>query len=324
MANMIKWEWFETVYDVATGTYQMSTDYSSNSLSLDSSSYAGFSDCSITPLFGKQGYLAPERSFSEDKIPQIDGSILRQINVEARKIDLPFLFKAPDYVTLVNFTRYITRILMSAKERGRLSFSISGNDRVLNCVYAGGMSGDDGDDGQFVVWSKMILSFIAHDPYYYDKEETSFTRQLENNGVAFIASTPAQFLPFTTTTLSPSSIDEDVVIYNDEGIDIYPIWTINGPVTGNFTVMNNSTGKFFTIIPDVGDTVATGEVVTVDTRPGFKIVESNPLGDIFHRLLTGSSLFPLVRGVNNITITAAGLDVTSSVSYKYNAPYLTY
>lgn len=279
------------------------------------------SGCEIVPQFGKLGYLAPPITLYEDKIPQLAGSLLRQRNIDQRKIDLPFILKAPNYDTLIHLFRTLVSNMMLASETGALIFNKGETtERILYCTFNDGLLGDDNDDNQFIIWAKAILSFTAHDPYYYVKNDSVSVTTYESSPPVFFAN------PFfDRVILAESTFSDNKDIANLGDAEAWPIWLIEGPITSDLVLTNITTGKILTLEEiSVGTNIVEGERVLIDTRPGFKTVTSSIHGDIFSRLTNSSALWSLASGLNNVNFSGSGTSASTKFYYKFDTPYLTY
>lgn len=104
---------------------------------------------------------------------------------------------------------------------------------------------------------------------------------------------------------------------NNGDASSYAKFTITGPVQ-NPTVINNTTGKNFTIM----DTLASGEYIEIyRTQAGLFVIKNG--SENVRSSLVGS-LFEIEQGVNNISYTATNYEASSTLQGEFNSPYLTF
>ena len=273
---------------------------------------SGLVGATIKPLFGKAGFLLPPVNLLTDKIPRRPGDVLRERVIEPRRVDIPFLIEATDYTQLVEVQRKLSDAL--SLDYGELIFNYAGRTRKLTkCTYIDGMMGDDGDDGQFVVWAKMLVSFMAHDPFFYEDTPVSDTSTLDETAFPEFFDTN-----FLDSMLSVGTIGDSLSINNDGASDAWPIWTITGPM-GAGVKIGLEGGYSFTI----NKTIKEGEVVTVDTRPGEKTVISTFNGNIFSYLSNTSVLWAFPRGSRRAKFTVSSINRSSQIGCFVYIPYNT-
>jgi hypothetical protein len=107
-------------------------------------------------------------------------------------------------------------------------------------------------------------------------------------------------------TAGTATISGVVSADNGGGASIYPQMTIYGP--GNLRkLVNNTTGAQI-IFNDL--TLLTGEMLTIDFKPGNLSVSSTFRGNLLHKIAPGSdkSTFYLLKGDNSISLLMTGTD----------------
>lgn len=285
-------------------------------VSLDTNYFMSTEGCSVTPLFGKSGFLLPPVRLITDKTPRIAGNVLRERVVESRTIDIPFRIEAPNYKQLVSVQRRLSDYLFGTS--GNLVFNFAGEKRELvDCSYVGGFTGEDNDDNEFVVWSKMMLSFEAHDPYFYGRGDDDYISR-----ETFVDPSDSPKLldaNFLDSMLAQGSVGDEFTAQNT-GVDTaWGVWEIEGPVDAGFTV-GLEDGLSFTINRAIAD----GEKVIVDTSRGQKTVTSSIHGDIFSSLDNSSHLWGFPRGTSKVKLGFTGFTGATHVRVTARIPYGTF
>lgn len=285
-------------------------------ISFDTLNLLGKQDVSIVPLFGKTGHLLPPVRLITDDVPRRPGNVLRERKVEARRIDLPFRLQALNYSQLVEAQRDISELLF--RKTGKLSFRFAGKQRYLTeCSYVDGFLGDDNDDNEFVVWAKFMLSFVAHDPYFYSLDSSD--NILLQASIDPSASPPLLDTNFLNNMLSENFVGDEFPIEN-KGVDTAWVkWTITGPVSSGFT-LGLKGGPSLKINKPISD----GEVVEIDTSKGVKTVRSSILGDIFRYLENSSNLWGFPVGDSKAYVEFNGFNAATTIKGEAKVPYGTY
>lgn len=293
-------------------------------ISFDSGSLLGFQETSIIPLFGKTGHLLPPVRLITDKVPRRPGNVLRERVVEARMIDLPFRLEAPNYQTLVSAQRSLAELLFNTT--GKLVFNFAGKQRELdNCTYVDGFLGDDNDDNEFVVWANFMLSFMAHDPYFYglgEKDMISISARIDPTASPELLDedpNDADVNLFLEDMLGENLAGDEWEITNP-GVDTAWVkWTITGPVSSGFTVALED-GPSLKINRAIQD----GERVEIDTSRGVKTVRSSQTGDIFSSLDKSSNLWGFPKGVSKVKLGFSGFNTATQIVGEARIPYATF
>lgn len=275
----------------------------------DGTSYqlSGQSDRGV--LQGLQGRFMPPFRRTEDVVPLQPGARLRDVQADAREVDVPISFKSASATALRTQVRAFLLRFSPARGDGKLRVTGPGGDqRELICRYAGGMELDEGQGVYGAAFQRAVLTFRAVDPYWYATSATVAT---------YTTGEVATFFPFFPLRISASEIFADATVDNGGDVETWPEWIVTGP--GSSIVLRNlTTGKLLSI----GTTLADGETATVDTAPGAKKVEKNDGTNLFSTLSSDSSLWPLERGSNSIRIEMTGATADSSVQLTFTPRYL--
>jgi hypothetical protein len=252
----------------------------------------------VTP--GRLGAFMPPVSHIEDTVPLQPGSRLRGVQVRPREIALPLFVTAATAALLRAELRGLLHYFDPARGDGILRATTpSGEVRELTCRYAGGLEGDEGEDASGLHWMDVVLTFRAHDPYWYspDPIQQSFG---VGSGVAFF--------PIFPLRLAPSTIFTDVAVNNTGDVEGWPTWVITGPGS-NIVLRNLTTDQALTL----ATSLAGGETATIDTRPFVKTVTGPTGNNLFSAVAATSQLWPFQPGVNTIRVEMTGATPASSV-----------
>ncbi len=158
-----------------------------------------------------------------------------------------------------------------------------GDVREITCWYVGGLElVENGSNYQ-----QATLEFDAPDPYWVDNVDTT----AQASGASGITS----FFPFFPLSLSSSEIAAELTIDNTGDLEAWPVITIAGPAVSP-TLRNFTTGQLLTL----NRTVAAGETVTLDARPGARTALLQD-GTSVYPLLTSRQWWPLQRGCSRAT-----------------------
>lgn len=273
-----------------------------------------------TPLSGLPGIRAlgasgtdlPPVTFVEDESPDLPGSVLRQVRIRPRDVEIPVYAQDSSHEALRTLLRTLARNLNPQSGDGRLqSTSSDGTMRELVCRYAGGMEGNriTGQAGE--VWRRAVLSFRAFDPYWTDVDPFTAT---------FTTAAPE---PFLSETFLPMSLSSDTVlgsqtVDNTGDVEAHPVWTAKGPATG-VSLFNDTTGQSI----ELPVTLTAEQSVVIDTRPLRKTVRRNDGTNLFGSLSLTSSLWSLPPGTSSIRVELPGATSESFVSLVYVRRWLT-
>lgn len=139
----------------------------------------------------------------------------------------------------------------------------------------------------------------------------------------------APFFPFFPLDLNASTLRARVypgagipavnpVITNTGDVEAWPVWTIRGPGR-DVSLSNTTTGETLNMTV----TLEEGDEVTIDTRPGYKSVDLGG-ANIYYSLdlASGSSLWPLATGPNDLDIRMGDVSAESSIELAYKRRFL--
>jgi hypothetical protein len=263
---------------------------------------------------GREGRFSPPPLFELERVPLQPGQRFRNVVHGAATVHVPVAFYGATAAAARTTLRTWARLLDPVRGTGAVRVTgPAGDVRELPARYMGGLDSIVEDD-----WADLankyqgILVFGTEQPYWQDASDTVQSWQL-------LASL-ATFFPFFPLRLSGSEIFADVVIDNGlSDVEAWPVWTITGP--GSNPILRNLTKGLFTSIPV---TLAAGESIVIDTRPGIKTVTKQDGTNLFGSMTTTSSLWSLAQGQNSIRIEfTAAVATVSTVQLNFKKRYLS-
>jgi hypothetical protein len=264
-------------------------------------------DLTIYPQQGKTGTFMPPVDYAEDALPLEAGTTIRRLRVKPREVDIPLYVEAATSTLLRTGLRTLARAMNPAMGDGRLRvLTPDGAERELYCRYLTGLDGDESRELGGARWRRLVLTFRAHQPYWYARTPVVAT---------YVQAAPTMlFFPILPLTLSAGTILVDPIVANAGDVDAWPQWLITGPAS-SVSLRNVTTGKGITLT----NAIVAGTTVAIDTRPGTKTVrDGNGLAVPY----TGS-LWPLVPGDNQARFEATFVSGATSVRITYAAGYLS-
>jgi phage-related protein len=263
----------------------------------------------LTVLKGMNGRFMPPMSFNEEEVPFQAGSLLRNVKVKARDVDIPVVLKADNEVELRKMVRECLRRFNPLYGDGKIRVvAADGSQRELSCRYSSGFEGNESKDSKGDIWQTLVLVFRAFDPFWYDSSTIVQTFKINES--------PGTFFPVFPLALASSTVFASVAINNEGDVDTWPEWEINGPCQG-VVLRNLSTGEVLGL--DV--TLELGESITIDTKPFRKLVVKNDSTNLFYTMSSDSSLWALQEGINGIQIEMGGATLDSSAQLTYRNRY---
>ena len=164
-------------------------------------------------------------------------------------------------------------------------------------------------------WIPLTIEFAATDPRWHADDSTGLVMPLDisDDGQGFKAPVVA---PITTGVSNPA--ERPGWVFNDGDLPAWPTLRIDGPVT-NPKVWIVETGRYL----QFQITLAAGEYVDVDTRPGTRWVLRNGSGNAAPAVTSGSrlDLFQIPPGKSEIRWTATDYTNTCRLSLSWRSAY---
>ena len=261
-------------------------------------------------LVGRQNFFMPPVSIISQQVPMQPGVRDKYVQIGAGDPKLPVLVYAVDEPTLAMARRALVFAMNPLRGSGTLrSTAQDGAVRDLVCRLVTGLEGDESAQNRTPGSFLAPLEFEAADPFWYDRDYTSLSFTT-GASVLFLSS------PFLGPHLSSSGISSNFSVYNSGDVEAWPIWTITGP--GNtITLANGTTGKSLVL----SITLAAGQVLTIDTRPGHKTVVRENGSNQFATVSSTSSLWSLATGNNAMALNISGTTAASGLQLQYKQRY---
>jgi phage-related protein len=260
-------------------------------------------------LAGLNGFYMPPISVIDEEVPFQAGSMLRNVKVGARELDVPLRISGATSADLDRNLRRLLRTFNPLKGDGKfIVTSTDGTVREINCRYISGFGMEESVSSRSAKWQRAVGVFRAFDPYWYDTATQVQTFKINES--------PGTFFPVFPLALASSTVFASVAINNEGDVDTWPEWEINGPCQG-VVLRNLSTGEVLGL--DV--TLELGESITIDTKPFRKLVVKNDSTNLFYTMSSDSSLWALQEGINGIQIEMGGATLDSSAQLTYRNRY---
>jgi hypothetical protein len=241
-------------------------------------------------------------------IPFLDGTAIPNVYIpQPGTIGLSVLLGRPasdnenDYYTLADsFVRAFLHRRNDVPVPGTLIIRRpSGAARQIQVYTTSGLDTPDVGKDNKMVYS---LALSTPDPYWSDLTPTSIVYAIPNAA--------AGILPLLPVSFNSAGVIGDTQINNLGTAMAWPIWTITGP--GTPTITNKTTGLSWTLT----SAVPAGQQVQVVTQRGQQsAINLTTRANVWNQLGYPSprSLWPLVGGINNVTIALSGATNASSV-----------
>jgi hypothetical protein len=148
------------------------------------------------------------------------------------------------------------------------------------------------------------LTLQTPDPYWYE---------LQSNNLLYTNNPATGILPLLPIAFSGPLLGA-ANIYNSGNAPSYPVWTITGP--GIPLLQNLTTGLSWTLTT----AIPTGQVIQVGTVPGNQYAVNTTTGEnIWDQLSlsTLNDLWPLVSGMNELSIATSGSSSATSIGIEW-------
>lgn len=262
--------------------------------------------------YGINGRWFPSTVIDEEQVPGQPGSRLREVRHGPLEFVMPVWIQAGSATALRTALRNLVYAMDPTRGPGRIRVTAPGGDqRELACIVVDGLEmAERLGSSSTPTDQKLVLAFRAHDPYW-----TAVSDIVQD----FTIGTQPSFFPFFPLRLTASEIAVDTTIDNGGDVDAWPVWTITGPGSG-IVLRNLGTGKNLT---PSGLTLAAGDTMVVDTRPGAKTVTKGDGTNLWPFLTSASALWPLRRGPNAMRLEMATTTAASGLRLSYRPRYLS-
>lgn len=268
-----------------------------------------------------QGFgMAPVKRYTESG-PLQQGSTDIGFRLQERIISFVFAINGEDEMDYYNKRRKLLNIFKPKFTNDPIKLRVTfpdGTVRQIDTHYVDGISFDSGDKS--VWYHKVPVKLIAPDPTWYNPVGTT---------VPFNVSGTAGFtVPMSVpTSVGTSTLNTVQAVVYSGTWDTYPLITVFGPVT-DLVITNVTTGDKLDF---TGYTLNAGQILTIDTRYGYKTVRRENGSNQISQLTTDSDLvtFRLIApeddasfAVNNIQVTGTGINTATNIVLQYNERYI--
>jgi len=255
---------------------------------------------------GMRGHDMPSHTQQEVKLPIDPGSAHVTTQIGTRRVFIPLIIAGntnAQYLEKKNnlFVGIYNQEFVLRWDRD------SEPIRDLYCRYMSGLEGS-GQRGQ--TWLETVLVVQAFDPFFYGT-----TQAIQKE---FTVGTVQLSLPWPPVKLSQSQIAEAIAETNLGEVLSWPIWELHGPFTyAKMTHVDED--KDFEITVSVAD----GEIIDIDTRTLYKtVIDRDSSSSFWEYVEPGGEMFPILPGVNNMSVTMTGATSNSKVILTYTPRFL--
>lgn len=240
--------------------------------------------------------------------PGIDGSLYQGYRLRPKALMIPVRIRAETLDEITALRRDVMDDFDPEYGTGTLVFAYpDGSQRELAARYAGGLESIDGGYDGATYFEVYAVDLTADDPYWYGAQVKP-RRFQQAVGGSWYPMPPVDFAPS-----DPLGITSEM---NEGRAEAWPVWTVEGPAV-TVTLRNLTTGEELVLAPNL----LGGETVTVTTDPRTpavrKIVDGVGVSMWSAVTSTDPHLWPLVRGVNEIQVEAAGAGPATAVELTY-------
>lgn len=258
---------------------------------------------------GTRGLRSVAYDLTTRKYAGLDGEDVQGVHAVAGQPSLGLLIAADDEDTFRERARALRRAMRPKAGPGVLSVrSGDGRLRELTCYCVGGFEGDESPGVSFPGrWWRLALKFYAPSPWWRG----------EARMVSVGLQPPVPFFPGPPFTLSPSAVQGQFKVdLSDADAPSFPVWTITGPGS-DLVLTNQTTGRSIVIAA----TLANGESLAIDTRPGAQSIRRSDGLNLMGAVRSDPALWPLIEGVNDVSVQLAGATSTSRITAIYQPNY---
>lgn len=186
--------------------------------------------------------------------PNPDGGVtVEQVRPGPRQINWPFRVRGNTNTDFLAKWRHVGESLAMTRRFGPGTLRLireDGSRREIRAFYQSGWEGEPGDGA----WLEdtCVVSLLCPDPFWRDVDPTVLVRSTE---------APVDYLnPYPN--LGTGQVLGDTTLTNPGQVDVWPEWTITGPMT-SMTAANETRGQSFTLTYALG----AGQTITMSSRP---------------------------------------------------------
>lgn len=258
---------------------------------------------------------APVQTFDME-LSTLPGGVWFGSRVMSREILLPVVMWGDDETEWRASRRRILSLFGTKGEHQIVATTPGESSRTLFVRYLAGLeSPTDGEQGA-LRFARYAVQLRAYDPFWYGGERS----------VSYVQTDAAtQFFPGPPWVLTPSATLGSTEIVNEGDIEVWPTWTIRGPVTSATFVGAN--GDTFTYT----GAVAAGESVTIRTDPRVPLPQRvvDGAGTNLWSNLSGDGdpfavFWSLPVGTSTISVSASGTNAVTRITGTWRDGFETW
>lgn len=261
------------------------------------------------------GRFMPPVQSTDDTLPFTDGSVNRLILFGERQFSVPINVLDTNQAGLRTQLRNMIKAMNPKRGKGVVRVtSPLGDIREIDALYLSGLDMDENIEKSGRFGQQVYITFKCNDPFWRDQSDTTNTWT--------VAQAPS-FFPFFPLRLTSSQIAVSTTIVNNGDTEAWPVWTIKGPGggAGGIVLQNLTTGLDIAFMTT---SLGSGEFITIDTRPGYKLVTKSDGTNLFPDLDPTSVLWPLEAGSNSVNLQLTGAIVgATAMTIAYRQRYLS-
>ena len=261
-----------------------------------------FDNTTYTITDGFKGLGIPTTQLRIDS-SALDGGIFRYSKRGIRELTMPVVTVGADRATVETALRRLSNALQNTSGAATLTATYGNGDVYYLNVYLAG--GGDPEFGSDAGWSfaRWVLVLQAANPFWTAATPQSFTVGTGNTGRSLLPQ-------FTKLRVTSSQSLGTVTVNNTNGdVPSYPVWTIQGPITG-LKILNGSNVGFGFDVP-----IAAGEVIKVDTAS--RTVTNSAGVNVYANLSAAPKFFALPPGTTVISVLGTDATADTKVSCTF-------
>jgi phage-related protein len=261
------------------------------------------------------GRFMPPVQSTDDTLPFTDGSVNRQILFGERQFTVPVNVLSTSQALLRTQLRNL--IIAMNPKRGKGIVRVTsplGDIREIEALYLSGLDMDENIEKSGRFGQQTYITFKCNDPFWRDQNSITNSWQV---------SASPNFFPFFPLRLTSSQIAVTTTINNVGDVESWPVWTVRGPGggSGGIVLQNLTSGSILSFMTTI---LGSSEFITIDTRPGVKLVTKNDGTNLFGDLDPTSVLWPLEAGSNSINLElTSAIAGTTALTISYRQKYLS-
>lgn len=253
---------------------------------------------------GVQGFGIPATSVRIDGSAG-NGGTWRHTKRGVRDIDLPVAILGNSRDEVEAKLRRLSRLLQDRNGATRIVANYSNGDQLfLEAHYVGGAETQFGSDATST-YCRWVIQMQAPQPFWQSVATQSFTVTAGNTGRGLLPQ-------LSKLKVSSSESLGIVSVTSNADVDVYPVWTIKGPIT-NFKASNGEQSFSF------NGTINDNETITVDTEAGTVVDQDG--NNRYSLLNSAPKLFVFPPGNSLIEINGTSTTTSTSVRCNYALRY---